>query len=101
MSGRWKYATVSVAVGGNSVSVRALTVGERADFFADLKRATAGEIQKTDVPVLMLAKCIVPPLSDEDLRAMPGELFQAAVAKVLDLSGMGDEKKDEPPAPVI
>lgn len=95
--GRWKYKTAVVTVEDNAVTVRGLTAGERAEFLAHSKKVKAGEANAAETPNLVAKAGVVDPsLSDEELAGMPGQLLEAAVAKILELSGVkaDDEKKD-------
>jgi hypothetical protein len=107
---RWKYKTATVTVDENTVTVRGLTVGERAEFAEVSKtlkaQRDAGEASPRaamHVPRMVAKFGIVaePPLEDADVLAMPGDLLDAAVTKILELSGVNtdnDEKKDTPAA---
>lgn len=103
---RWKYKTELVTVDENSVTVRGLTAGERLHMSDVQKKgkALADTDQATIVPgdsavnfSRQVAKCgvINPPLTDQDLAEMPGQLLDAVVAKVLELSGVDADEKAE------
>jgi hypothetical protein len=108
-SSRWKYRTEDVTVDENTLTVRGLTAGERMQFAEISKKvkaaAAAGTVDPAanmSVPRMVAKFGIVanPPLTDEDLTDMPGDLLDAAVTKILELSGVKgdekDEKKDQP-----
>jgi hypothetical protein len=89
---RWKLKQDTVTVGENSVVVRQLTAGERRQF-VELGK-------KTEVPPMeRLAKlvewCALPQLTKEELDQMPPELQDAAVSKVMELSGLGKPEAGE------
>jgi len=86
---RWKYPVEKVTVGENSQNVRKLTSGERRDFIATSKKIGTGEMQPADLPFFVCKMaCVDPPLTDEDAVAMPPELMDACVNKIMTLSGM-------------
>lgn len=100
MSGtRWKYRTEAVKVDENTVTVRGLTAGERLKFAEFQKERKEKGLPATEI-TRKVAKfgVIEPPLEDDDLDAMPGDLLDAVVAKILELSGVkpdeNSEKKD-------
>lgn len=107
---RWKYRTEAVTVDENTVTVRGLTAGERMQFAETSKKIKDAKAAGTTEPATnmsvprMVAKFGIvadPLLTDQDLTDMPGDLLDAAVTKILELSGVkGDEKdeKKEPPA---
>jgi hypothetical protein len=105
---RWKYRTETVTVDENSVTVRGLTAGERTQFAETSKRVkdakAAGNVDPgaaMNVPRMVAKFGIVanPPLTDDDLTSMPGDLLDAAVTKILELSGVKAEKKADPAEP--
>ena len=91
---RWKLKQATVTVGENSIDVRQLSAKERRDF-VDLKGTELKPLERT---AKLVEWCAVPKLSKEELDDMPPELQDAAIAKVLELSGLGrmadDEKKE-------
>lgn len=112
MSGsRWKYRTATVTVDENTVTVRGLTAGERQQFAETSKRlkdakaaGTADPSAAMNVPRMVAKFGIVaePPLTDDDLTAMPGDLLDATVTKILELSGVkADEKDEKKEAPAV
>jgi len=99
---RWKYRTETVTVDENTVIVRGLTAGERTHFMETSKKIKEAKAAGTtdtaaamSVPRMVAKFGIVtdPTLSDEDLTTMPGDLLDAAVTKILELSGVKSEKK--------
>lgn len=99
---RWKYRTESVTVDENTVTVRGLTAGERTQFAETSKKVKEAKAAGTTDPAAamsvprMVAKFGIvanPPLTDDDLTTMPGDLLDAAVTKILELSGVKSEKK--------
>lgn len=72
----------------NSVRVRGLTRSEVATL------ATMKD-NKEAVPLFVIRSALVGEYSDEDIDNMPPGLFAAAVAAVLELSGMGDADAPE------
>lgn len=104
MSG-WSYQTATVTVGENSQAVRQLTVSERREFSKSSERIKAGELTARDLPEIVARfGCINPVRSSEEVGSMPPELFDACVAKILELTGMkaepeSDEKKDPSSTP--
>lgn len=100
--GRWKYKTETVTAGENSQQVRGLTAGERSTFIDLNKKVKAGELSSVAVMTKVAAMgCINPACSEVEVEAMPHDLHDAAVTKILELSGMNDkdgqEKKVLPP----
>lgn len=103
MSG-WTYKTAIVMAGDNSQAVRQLTVSERKDFALAGARIKAGELRPTELPGIVAGfGCIDPPRSAEEIGTMPPDLFDACVAKILELTGMqaaeSDEKKEPSSTP--
>lgn len=99
---RWKYRTEKVTVDENTVTVRGLTAGERQRFAEVSKSRKAARDANQDpgdplaVPKLVAKFGVIDPaLSDEELEAMPGDLLDAAVNKILELSGVKGDEKDE------
>lgn len=101
---RWKYRTEKVTIDENTVTVRGLTAGERLAFaevskkMRDAKAAgTTDPAANQSVPRMVAKFGIVaePPLTDEDLTDMPGNLLDAVVTKILELSGVKGDEKDE------
>jgi len=101
---RWKYRTELVTVDDNSVTVRGLTAGERMQFAETSKKMrdakTAGGLElgaALSVPKMVARFGIVadPPLTDDDIAGMPGDLLDAVVTKILELSGVKSDEKDE------
>lgn len=92
---RWKYRVEKVTVGENSQHVRKLTSGERREFVATSKKIATGEMQPADLPFAVAKMgCVDPPLTEEDAVAMPPDLMDACVKKIMMMSGMrnsGDE----------
>lgn len=100
---RWTYRTATVEVRGNKQDVRELTQKERLEFAQASKKIHAGEMQGAELPPLVIKfGAINPVLTGEEIEAMPGDLADECVAKIMELSGMGkdaqpaedDEKKD-------
>lgn len=91
---RWKLKQATVTEGDNSVVVRQLTTAERREFIELGKNADVKPLEKT---TKIVEWCTVPKLSREDIDAMPPELHDAAVEKVMELSGlkMTDAEKKE------
>jgi len=90
--------------GDNSQAVRQLTVSERKDFATCRQRIEAGELKPSDLPGIVAGfGCIDPPRTAEDIGTMPPDLFDACVAKILELTGMqvaeSDEKKEPSSTP--
>jgi hypothetical protein len=97
---RWKYVTANVTVGANSIEVRQLTVKERLSFAEASQKVKAGTLDRLELPKMVL-QFGVSGLSGEDFETMPADLVDAAVEKILELSGIGkDEKKEPAPVPV-
>jgi hypothetical protein len=97
---RWKYKTDTVTVGENSQAVRMLTAGERKQFAQASQKIKAGEMQKSDLPALVAKMgCTNPTLSEEELEAMPPDLLDACVSKIMELTGFkaGDDEAAEDP----
>lgn len=88
---RWKHKQETVTVGENSIVVRQLTAGERREFIELGKKADLAPMTKT---AKMVEWCSVPKLSAEEIDDMPPELQDAAVAKIMQLSGL--DKGDDP-----
>lgn len=98
MSERWKYPTETVTVGPNSVTVRGMTFGERIQFAAKRKeQKDAGDQRKGFEMTGMLAKfgIVEPKLTDQEISEMPGDLLEAAVEKIMALSGMKADPKEK------
>jgi hypothetical protein len=99
VSNRWKYKTATVTVEENTITVRGLTAGERESFSDLQKKNKAGEGSPQAVARAVVKFGCTDNLSDEDVHSMPGDLLDAACAKIFELSGVkGDEteKKDDP-----
>jgi len=94
--GRWKYKTDTVTVGENSVVVRQLTVRERLQFANASKAVKEGKLEPIELPKVVL-QAGIEGLSDQESLDMPADLVDAAVNRILELSGIRDEKKA--PAP--
>lgn len=107
---RWKYKVASVTVDENTVSVRGLTAGERMEFAEQSRKAREERAAASESPTVvvralpsalavprLVAKLGVvdPPLTDEDVETMPGDLLDAVVTKILELSGVKSDEKDE------
>lgn len=93
---RWKYRTEDVTVGENTQRVRGMTAGERHQFANASKDVKEGKRLATDLPVMIAGfGCIEPPATKEEVEAMPSDLLNAVVDKIMEFSGMGkgDEKK--------
>lgn len=105
---RWKYRTATVTVDENTVTVRGLTAGERKEFAEASKKSREAKEAGTpgasplDVPRLV-ARCgvIDPKLTDEDIESMPGDLLDAVVLKVLELSGVKTDEAGEKKDPAL
>lgn len=104
---RWKFKTETVTAGDNSVVVRGLTVGERTQFIQAGKehRAAKGlpeELAKSAaLSALLVRSGITPAMSEDEVAAMPPELFDKAADVIMQLSGLRDgpaEKKAADPA---
>lgn len=93
---RWKYKTAEVTVGENTQKVRGLTVGERKKFAIASMEIKAGNRPATDLPGMIVGfGCIDPSLTKEDVEAMPSDLLDAAVSKIMSLTGFKDEEKKD------
>jgi hypothetical protein len=106
-STRWKYRTATVEVEENTVMVRGLTAGERQTFAETSKAIKEGKAAGDQVTALYVPRMVAkfgivsdPPMTEEDIAAMPGNLLDAAVTKILELSGVksDDAEKKDPPA---
>lgn len=103
MSGaRWKYRTEKVTVDENTVTVRGLTAGERIKFAEFQKERKEKGLPATDITRRVAQFGVIDPqLEAADLETMPGDLLDAVVQKIMELSGVKsddekDEKKDAP-----
>lgn len=91
---RWKYKTATVTVGDNSQDVRQLTQSERAEFAASSQKIKKGEMQPIELPPLVVGfAAINPKLTKEEVADMPGDLMDACVDRIMELSGLGDDDK--------
>ena len=97
MSGaRWKYRTEKVTVDENTVTVRGLTAGERVKFAEFQKERKEKGLPATDITRRVAQFGVIdPPLEAADLESMPGDLLDAAVQKIMELSGVKTDEKDE------
>ena len=86
-----------VTVGENSVEVRQLTVKERLQFAEASKAIKEGKLERIELPKMVL-RAGISGLTEQEAEDMPADLVDAAVNKILELSGLGgdDEKKGEP-----
>lgn len=92
---RWKYRTETVTVGDNSQTVRQLTSGELRQVL-DLRTKVMGDGGNPMDLVALVVRlgATNPGLSETDVAEMPQDLQNACREKIMDLSGMGDEKKE-------
>lgn len=91
---KWKHPTATVTAGGNSQVVRALTHKERMEFAKKSQEIKDGKFGKHELPALILGfGCIN--LDPKDLEDMPGDLADACVGKIMELTGL----KNEPEKP--
>jgi hypothetical protein len=98
---RWKYRTATVTVGENSIEVRQFTTEERRQFHELHKaaRESGSGLLGLQKQVMMWTVITAPALTEEDARTMPPELTDAAVEKVMELSGLAADETDEKKAP--
>ncbi len=104
MSGaRWKYRTAKVTVDENTVTVRGLTAGERLKFAEYQKERKEKGLPATEVTRKVAGFGIIEPeLAEGDLDTMPGDLLDAVVRKIMELSGVKpDDEKDEKKDPAL
>lgn len=90
---RWTYKTFEVRVGDNVQHVRGLTADERGKFAALPAMIKKEEMPATELPIMVVQMGAVnPPLSIEDVRAMPSELLDACAEKIMEMTaGVGKE----------
>lgn len=82
MTHSWKYKTAKVTIDENSITVRALTQAERVKFSQQMKE------DKLIAPALIVSMgALDPKLSLEDVGDAPGELVDAAMSKIMELTG--------------
>lgn len=94
MTSRWKHPTETVTAGQNSQVVRALTHRERMEFAKKSSEIKDGKFSKHDLPALIAGFGCVD-LDPKDLEDMPGDLLDACVGKIMELTGL----KNEPEKP--
>lgn len=92
---RWVHRTDTVTVGDNQQKVRGLSHRERSKFAEAAKKIKAGELSATDLPELV-AKLGCVGLEAKDVEDMPADLMDACVTKILELTGVKEEKAAGP-----
>jgi hypothetical protein len=96
VSNRWKLKQDRVTVGENHVDVRQLTHGERTQFVQASGKIRDGQMHANELPAVVLGfGC--PGLSKDDIDSMPPELADAAVRKIMDLTGLKTEAAADDP----
>ncbi len=98
---KFKLKSAAVEIDGNTLTVRQLTHGERFEF-SKVARDAKESGDRAATPVFLLTTCALEPkLTPEDISDMPSDLADAALNKIMELSGMADddsEKKGSRPA---
>lgn len=94
---RWKLKTEAVALDDNKLIVRQLTHGERHAF------AEAVKEDRKAGPMFLLVTCAThhdgSAITGADIADMPSDLAEAALDKIMSLSGMVKDEKKVSPTP--